>query len=364
MKEAFINSIQYIINKDTNEKLEINSIKCELFTNKYSAKKASIWCLFINDKQIKKKDNYIFNYKCIVCSTIHNVSTTQILRKINSLTQRCYLCRNNIIRSKEPSIDKSLTDIRNEQIDKFNNLDDEFKDNYFKLHLTDIEYEKLKKNIKSFNNNNHTDINNYEYWPIYKADNQMIFTSVIYDRINNTIFKAHQPIIKCDNCNLYWRTSSIVKFKNNIKIMCKDCSCVNKIFKIRQTKNINNELILYQSKLELKFITWCNNNGIILYNGPKVEYVFNEKSRVYRVDFRINNILIEIKDNHIWHQNDVKSGKWLSKEDAVKKLVKNNIYEDFYFINPSNWDNMVKKLIKYSLTSYESKRNDSLNTLV
>jgi hypothetical protein len=92
--------------------------------------------------------------------------------------------------------------------------------------------------------------------------------------------------------------------------------------------------------------------------------VFNEKSRVYRVDFRINNILIEIKDNHIWHQNDVKSGKWLSKEDAVKKLVKNNIYEDFYFINPSNWDNMVKKLIKYSLTSYESKRNDSLNTLV
>jgi hypothetical protein len=66
---------------------------------------------------------------------------------------------------------------------------------------------------------------------------------------------------------------------------------VNKVFKIRKTHNINNEIILYQSKLEFKFITWCNNNGIILYNGPKVEYVFNEKSRIYRVDFRINNIL-------------------------------------------------------------------------
>jgi hypothetical protein len=215
--------------------------------------------------------------------------------------------------------------------------------------------------MKSFNN--HTDINNYEYWSIYKADNQMIFTSVIYDKVNNTIFKPHQPIIICDDCGNESIEADIVKFKNNVNIICKDCSC-RKVVKMKIIKNINKDVILYQSKLELKFITWCNNNGIILYNGPKVEYVFNEKSRVYRVDFRINNILIEIKDNHIWHQNDVKSGKWLSKEDAVKKLVKNNIYEDFYFINPSNWDNMVKKLIKYSLTSYESKRNDSLNTLV
>ena len=357
MKEAFINSIQYIINKDTNEKLEINSIKCELFTNKYSAKKASIWCLYINDKQIKKKDNYIFNYKCIVCSTIHNVSTTQILRKINNISQNCYLCRN----SDKCINSTNFTDVRQKYIDQFNNLDDDFKDNYFKSHLTDIEYDRLKKNMKSFNN--HTDINNYEYWPIYKADNQMIFTSVIYDKVNNTIFKPHQPIIICDDCGNESKETDIVKFKNNVNIICKDCSCT-KVAKMKIIKNINKEVILYQSKLELKFITWCNNNGIILYNGPKVEYVFNEKSRIYRVDFRINNILIEIKDNHIWHQNDVKSGKWLSKENAVKKLVKNNIYEDFYFINPSNWDSMVKKLIKYSLTSYESKRNDSLNTLV
>ena len=59
-----INSIEQIINKITNTKIIIDNIECKLFTNKHSAKKASIWCLFLNNKQITKKDNLIFNYKC------------------------------------------------------------------------------------------------------------------------------------------------------------------------------------------------------------------------------------------------------------------------------------------------------------
>ena len=99
-------------------------------------------------------------------------------------------------------------------------------------------------------------------------------------------------------------------------------------------------------------------------NGPKVSYHFNGVDRIYRVYFQINNDLIELKDNHIWHQNDVKSGKWDEKKKAVDKLIKNNNYNNFYFITPSNWNNILNKLIKYSLTSYESMRNDSLNTLI
>ena len=55
------------------------------------------------------------------------------------------------------------------------------------------------------------------------------------------------------------------------------------------------------------------------------------------VDFMINNYLIEIKDNHIWHKNDIKSGKWQAKELAVNILVKNGEYKDFLFITPLNW---------------------------
>ena len=55
MQQQTINSIININNKSTNTQIIINNIECKIFTNKYSAKKASIWCLFINGEQIKKK---------------------------------------------------------------------------------------------------------------------------------------------------------------------------------------------------------------------------------------------------------------------------------------------------------------------
>jgi hypothetical protein len=382
MQQQTINSIEQIINKITNTKIIIDNIECKLFTNKHSAKKASIWCLFLNNKQITKKDNLIFNYKCNYCQANHSVGTTQFLRKINRNIARCYLCRNydeekklnqsKLMKINNPNsntfikIDEkesNYIDIRNSSIQEFNNYDDDFKDNYFSSHLTENEYQRILINLKSLGNDKYNDMSNYEYWPIYKSNNQMLFTSIFYDKQNNSIFKDHQPIIKCDNCENYWRAKDLKKFKNNIKIFCKDCSLVNKVFKIRKTHNINNEIILYQSKLEFKFITWCNNNGINVINGPKINYKFNNIDKIYRVDFQINNDIIEIKDNHIWHQNDVKSGKWLAKKTAVDNLIKNNIYNNFYFITPSNWSNILNILIKYSLTSYESMRSDSLNTL-
>jgi hypothetical protein len=109
-------------------------------------------------------------------------------------------------------------------------------------------------------------------------------------------------------------------------------------------KNINNKIIMYQSKLELKFIEWCNSNNIIVNNGPSVEYIFNEKMHKYRVDFQINELLIEIKDFHIWHKNQVLSGKWDAKMEAIKKMgVK------YYFITPNNWNvilNELKNILK------------------
>jgi hypothetical protein len=168
---------------------------------------------------------------------------------------------------------------------------------------------------------------------------------MLYHKEHNTIFKAHQPIMICDNCNKEWRAKSIERFKNCLKIMCKDCSFVSKTFKIKRFQNSNNELVLYQSKLELKFINWCNNNNILVVNGPTIPYIFGNKDRKYKVDFMINSkVLIEIKDNHIWHINDMKSGKWQAKEEAVNNMIKNGIYTKYYMITPKDWLDSLKKL--------------------
>ena len=128
-------------------------------------------------------------------------------------------------------------------------------------------------------------------------------------------------------------------FKNCLKLLCPDCKLCNRTFKIRPTKNINNDVIIYQSKLELKFIDWCNSNNIVVNNGPNLNYIFNDKERKYRVDFQINDILIEIKDFHIWHKNQVESGMWEAKINAVK-----NSNKKYFFITPNNWIQMLSEL--------------------
>ena len=140
--------------------------------------------------------------------------------------------------------------------------------------------------------------------------------------------------------------------------MCSSCTLCNKTYKIRTTKNCVNDILLYQSKLELNFINWCNNNAIIVKNGPTIQAI----ERKYKVDFMIKDLLIEIKDNHIWYKNDVKSGKNDAKIDAVKEEIRKGNYKEYYLITPDIWVNTlktIKNLIRYSLNSCESMRNNS-----
>lgn len=126
--------------------------------------------------------------------------------------------------------------------------------------------------------------------------------------------------------------------------MCSSCTLCNKTYKIRTTKNCVNDIILYQSKLELKFIHWCNNNAIVVNNGPVLPYYFENKERKYRVDFKIKDLLIEIKDNHHWFQNDIKSGKHNAKIEAVNDAIKKGEYKEYYLITPDVWNNTLKKI--------------------
>jgi hypothetical protein len=96
--------------------------------------------------------------------------------------------------------------------------------------------------------------------------------------------------------------------------------------------------------LELNFINWCNNNAIIVKNGPALPYVFQGIERKYKVDFMIKDLLIEIKDNHIWYKNDIKSGKHEAKLKAVKEAINKGDYKEYYLITPDIWVNTLKTI--------------------
>lgn len=357
-REKILNNIISIRDSDNNI-IEEKHFKLYYSVNKYSAKKNSIWHLDLNGKHLSKHKKYQFDLKCLTCQTIRTLGTTQLLRNINKDTGRCFFCINEcpLKREKQKSTwktgeskyqgeKKKLSFYEKKEYSEkmFENLDDDFKDNYFKFHLTTENYNYLFPRIQSFQNGTLSDMSDYEYWPVFKVNNQMKYSSVFYNKNNHSIFKAHQPTLRCDICQETWKAKSLEKFKNDIKITCSSCSFVNKVFCLRQIKNCKNETILYQSKLELKFIKWCNINNIYVKNGPTLSYNFNGKNKKYRVDFQIEDILIEIKDNHIWHRNDINSGKIKAKENVVNMEIENGNYKYFFMIMPKKWLYYLEKI--------------------
>lgn len=336
------------ITDGNNDIINNPNIKLEFSCNKYSSKKNSMYHITLNDKHLSKKDNHRIKYKCCTCETIHVIGVTQFLRKINKCSYRCNLCCNKNSEKDTNITKKSLIDQKIESEKLFQEYDDDFKSDYFGYHLTSDDYERISDNLIGLQNGNIV-CENLEFWPVFKTNNQMMFSGMFYDKKNDILVRGNQFIMRCDNCNEVWRTELLQKFKNCHRILCNNCSLCNKTFKIRSMKNIINEPIIYQSQLELKFISWCANNNIILKNGPNIPYTFENKQRKYRVDFQIGDMLIEIKDNHIWHKNQIDSGIWKAKELAVHQEIENGKYKGYYMITPKDWVyslNKIKMLAK------------------
>lgn len=329
--------------------IAIESISLEFSPNKYSAKKNSIYHIVLNGKHLSKKNTYSIKYRCVSCESIHVVGTTQFLRKINKCSYRCNLCVNkDEVKRSNHSLylltpeRLSMQDLKNQSEALFDEYDDDFKSSYYSSHLSSDDYKRLSKSIISLQNGKHK-VQDLEFWPVFKTNNQMLFSSVFYDKLNDLVIKANQPVLQCENCNAEWRAKTLDRFKNCHKILCPSCNLCNNTFKIRRTKNCINEMLLYQSKLEMKFINWCNNNSIVVKNGPTIPYVFEGKSRKCRVDFLIKDTLIEIKDNH---RNDVKSREHSErgKNGAVMEAIRDGKYKEYYLITPDIWIYTLNKI--------------------
>lgn len=366
MRDEILKSVFEFIDKKTNEKIEIKSKELIFESSKYSSTKKNIWYIIINGIKLKKTSEYIIGYSCIHCKLNNYIGTTSFLRKIRNNNDFCSNCRieklnceeikilrSNILRNPENKIkvveNKKLSydEIHKLSINEFNNYSDEFRNAYLLNHLTEEDYERIKPKIKSYSNGTLTKMNDYEFWPIYKVNNQMKYSSVLYDKVNKVIFKGNQPIIKCDNCEKEWRAKSLDKLKNAYKVLCPDCNSCNKIFKIRSTKNILNENIMYQSKLEKKFINWCESLNIVINNGPNIKYNFENKEKIYKVDFILKDLLIEINDDDIWYKNELESGKFNAKLNATNKYIIDNNLKKYYLINSNNWNQMTKEIELY-----------------
>jgi hypothetical protein len=313
---------------------------------------------------------------------------TQFLRKLNQNTLHCSTCKEQDIekRSKQSTfmqdnwnkvhdgitfktIHPKPIEAPRERYDRtwneFKELDTDEQDAYFSYHLRIDEFERIRPHWVSLSNGRIQGdaIKRLEYWPVWPSSNQEKYTCVLYDSSRDVIERVNQPQFRCEQCSDVFTVKNFHSLKNQYKVFCKDCKFCRNIFKKRSVPTISGTHVIVQSNLEKKFVDWCNQSSIALKNGPVIQYEWDRKVHKYHVDFELPDlsILIEIKDDHVWHKTQLQTGKWQAKESAAQKEVQSGKYRKFVMMTPRNWikvRNMIeflqKTYIRDSLTSRET----------
>ena len=360
MRQQILDSVINFYDRESNIDVPISSKKLINETSKYSSTQEPIWHVYINDIRLNKTSRYSITYRCLECNNVTTICTTRFLRKIRNESIKCGICKlNNMNFCKDQIRNGNAKKVikppkqvkyephlhRENSIQEFEQLPELYQNTYMLHHLSSDDYQRIFPHIISIGNGMYSHIERYEFWSVYKINNQMRYTSMMFDPYTNSVFKANQPVMNCENCGNNWRAKSLERFKNQHKILCHDCTLCNQTFKIRPIKNCIGENLIFQSKLEKKFVDWCNEQNIIVKNGPYIDYFHNEKSYKYRIDFAVGKILVEVKDFHIWHRNQVASGKWKAKQDAAEAFANtNNEYTKFVFLTPHNWNQMLVEI--------------------
>jgi transcription elongation factor Elf1 len=372
--QNLINNIIKLEDKETNELITKEQITITKIQHKYSNTKNDIWRLFINSNLIKRNNNYKIYYNCIFCNREVICNLNNILRKLNRNVPRCIMCVNLDEKKRDNHSNnfynyklglKENGEIKTVQQYKFSSndfilisklefeeeMDEEYKNNYFKKHLTYNDFERISNKIISFQNDKFIfDKNKFEYIPYIKIGNQTQFNPSFYDKERDMLEKINYIKFQCEQCNNYYTFRDLFKLKNKYKVLCQDCTFCNNTFKLRHTKNIINEKISYNSKYELKFIKYCNDNNIIINDGPRLKYnhIISQKELNYVVDFYIPklNIIIELKDNHKWHKDQIKNETWRSKMRMIKEQLDNKNFSEYLLIFPKNYVKMTKYILQ------------------
>jgi hypothetical protein len=332
-----------------------------IMAHKYSSVKTPTARIKIDDKLITRNNAIVVDYKCLRCNVINTITLNLFIRKVNKHITGCDSCKNqdpdkryaqSTFMKGERIVDHpvkwselTLQERINKSLEEFELEDDEFKAQYFLRHLSSDEFDKVKEKIISIGNGKLSSLSGWEYISTFRVHNQMKYTPMLVNLEKNASEKPNYIKWSCECCSSQFVNRDIEVQKNRIKILCTECSFTNRTFKIR-TMDTPWGKIRYQGTLESRFIQWCVENNIKITNGPRIEYIWNSRPHKYRVDFNLpdKNMLVEMKDNHIWHKMQIENGKWGAKESTTYKWCEENSME-YAIIFPKTLASWKEKLL-------------------
>ena len=369
MEEEYIKCIVSICDKSSRKNILLEKVKIEKIVAKYSNTKAPIFKLVIESKPISRNNNLLVRYNCLTCKIIQEITLNLFMRKVNKDIRCCDTCKNKsetkrtqqsqFMKANMSSIisgeyeKKEVKKVKDNTLDEhlllsdteWKSEDDDFQNSYFLTHLTIDEFERIRSKIIDIGNGKLTDLSGWIYQPYYRIFNQTKYTPMLINKNSNQVEKPYYISFQCENCESKFTHRDLEIVKNKLKLLCKDCSLVNKTFRLRQLKLKNGDTILWQSVYERRFIEWCEEKNISIKNGPKIPFIFQEKERMYRVDFELPNHkkIVEMKDNHCWHKDQVASGRFAAKDECANKWAQANGYT-FHVVFPKTLSDFKESL--------------------
>lgn len=338
-----------IFDKFGNE-IPFNTVEFRDYKSKYSSTGKDAMTIFIDGIPTSNMDKkkYRVDFQCS-CGNIQNVLLKKYMVKEKISCTVCKehgekaewqrlmfaMAREGKVRGNKPP--RSIYNV----VYDFENESEEFKKEYFEKHLTEEEFNKYGKYIYSVDDVVIEGRDDVIYLPHEPSKNAKKYTGKI--SIGGEIHGTQNLRLRCPLCGEVFHITRQLKEKvKNNNFDCKYCSFVNKTFKIRKYNGLN-----YQSSDELNFIKLCEKYNICIQNGDKIPYVYKNKTYTYIIDFKLPDLKynIEIKDNHIWHREQVESGKWQAKFEYANQHSKEQgfIYKVLF---PDEIESFVESLLK------------------
>ena len=343
--EKLTNSIEALFDSDGNE-IVFKNKEIKMFKARYSSCPNETRTLFIDGKPLTnlKKTKIKVKYKCD-CGAEKIIHLSKFLAK-DYLT--CTSCRENdekiawhklyfeMKRNGQKRGNRSETHASHIVYD-FDRETDDFKKDYFSRNLTQLEFEKISKYFYSVDNVL-TGGKKLELIIAEPSANSKKYSQHVL--IDGEDHRLKDINLKCQCCGKVFHITRQLKERAlNNNTYCKYCGLSNISFSVKKY----DDNLTYQSNQELTFIEKCKQRGILIVDGPSVPYEYEGRLHFYNVDFSLpeKQMLVEIKDNHVWHKKQVESGKWEAKESSAIEYAKENGYT-YHLLFPEDIDNFFK----------------------
>lgn len=364
--------IQRVFHKETHEEIALERVSIRNLVHPSSNTKKPLWRVFVGEECVRRNNPYLVHYECPSCRRVNIVALNNMVRKMNHNIYMCNGCKNQepekVARQREymrqhgedirqglrvkPIVanaapPKTLLPKLKADEATFQHMDGEFQHAYFRKHLTREEFERIASRIVSFQHGKFTQLDHFVYYPCVRVANQTMFHPYMYDTQRDMLEKLQYIAYRCDGCHCTFVNRDLHVQKNRWKLLCQTCTFTNDTFKLRQIKNCRGANLLYQSKLEKKFVEALNEAGVEVVNGPRVVYEWNGSPHTYRVDFMIPQLdmVLELKGEHHWHKQQVANGKWAAKEEAAIKYCADHGYT-YHLVFSKNYMQCIRNILK------------------